>query len=232
MQAGMIRMVAVCLLLIPMALLNGCDKNRDADSQMVIIEEGQEEQSTDNVKPDHDQFTDNGRETTVDDLLTARSKIESYYYEQTIAYASGSANIKTWYMGGKVKIISSVGDAGEDISYYDCADHTVVSYSPDNDYHAVQTSFDDQDLDILIDEEDYDYRDWEASGFDTIEDQCCMILENSNGNKYWVSTKYGIPLQVEFTDSFTGERLKVGYQNFRINSLDQSEVEIPDDLQV
>lgn len=232
MQAGIIRVFAVCLLIIPVALLNGCDKNQNEDSQMVIIEEGQEGQSSDDVKTDSDQFIDNGRETTVDDLLVARSKISSYYYQQTIPYDSGNVNIKTWYMDGKVKIISSVGGAAEDISYYDCADHTVVSYSPDNGYNAIETSFNDQDLDILIDEDDYDYSDWEARGYENIDDQCCMILENQAGNKYWISTQYGIPLQVEFTDSFTGERLKVEYKDFRINSLEQSEVDIPDDLQV
>jgi len=62
--------------------------------------------------------------------------------------------------------------------------------------------------------------------------QSCLALKNSAGDKFWISTKYGIPLQVEFTDSMTGERLKVKYENYKINSLDLSEVEIPDELQI
>jgi len=118
MQASLIRVFAVCLFLVPITLLSGCKQNQDEQSQMVIIEEGQEENTANDLETDNDPFPDYGKEATVVDLLTARSKIKSYYYEQTINYSSGSVNIRTWYIDDKAKIISSAGGSAEEISYY------------------------------------------------------------------------------------------------------------------
>ena len=61
--------------------------------------------------------------------------------------------------------------------------------------------------------------------------QYCRIVETASGDRLWVSTKYGFPLRVEYTDSL-GERYQVDYKNLSINTVSDEDVAMPADLEV
>ena len=76
-----------------------------------------------------------------------------------------------------------------------------------------------------------DYLACKMLGTEVVNRQTCCILETPDGNKLWVSTRYGFPLQVEFVDQL-GSRFTVEYRNLEINTVTEDQVTIPDDLQV
>ena len=184
--------------------------------------EGEEE------TPEED-FIDMDRASTLDDLMANKEKIHSYYFEQNISASYGDMLVKTWYADGWMKIASIFGDGEENIEYFDCGNLILVSCASVDDYGMMMT-FEPGDPDIPKNHLTNDYHQFRVEGTDSIGGQTCRILLSREGEKLWVSTKYGFPLQVEFTDPTNDEHFIISYDNLTINTTDYEEVAIPDDL--
>ena len=76
-----------------------------------------------------------------------------------------------------------------------------------------------------------DYLSYTVVATEEIDGQVCKVLQTDTGDKLWVSTLYGMPLQVEFTDSL-GDRYTVAYENLRINDISDKEIALPEGVTV
>ena len=178
-----------------------------------------------------DEFVDQGEATTIDDLVAAHAKIKSYYFEQTIPYVNGSVSLKVWYADNKMKVVASA-DGGEiNESYYDYDAMKMIYYSPSEGGNAIQMDFNPKGEDAPDNPKDEDYASCTKLGTADIDGQLCYILETDTGDKLWVGTKYGFPLQVEFVDHL-GDTYTVAYRNVKINTVTGDEVAVPADLPV
>ena len=192
-------------------------------------EEDPGEEETD-VEP-VEEFVDLGEATTVEHLITAQQKITSYYFEQHIEYLNGHVFIQVWYKDGKMKLISSVDGYGLTENYYDYNEGTIINYSPSSGTAATMMDFDEHAEDAPDNPVKDDYAAYTLVGSETIDRQYCLILETPEGDLLWVGTKYGFPLQVEFTDSM-GEHLISQYKNVSINTVSDEDVEPPADMEI
>ncbi len=175
-------------------------------------------------------FTDKGEQTTVDDLVKAQSHILSYYFEQTIPYPDGSVFMRVWYYQGQMKVITSIDGYIILEDYYDYNEQTHISYSPGDD-SATQYSFDPYSDVAPVNPKQDDYSNCTYLQNETIGRQLCFVLQTNIGDKLWVSTKYGFPLQVEFADSF-GAVYTVEYRNVEINTIAADDVAVPAGLTI
>jgi len=236
------KMVFVWLgLLIFALLLSGCGENtaaqpaRDPDLPPNIIEPGvpQAPAADDpaaNDPSEEDPFPDKESASTQEDLAAAQSRIESYYFEQMLEYPDGYVFNQVWYKNGKMKVLSSVDGYGLTELYYDYDACTVVSCTPGLG-NAVMWDFDPASPDAPDNPILDDYTAYTPAGEEVIDRQYCMILQTPEGELLWVGTKYGFPLQVEFTDSL-GERMTTQYKNVSINTVKDEEVVPPDDMEI
>lgn len=236
-------MLLLVSLLITAAALSACN-NGDKPSgepQPVIIEPGVKTEPSPEEEPAPEQsplpeqpaedFVDLGRASTLDDLMDNKAKIESYYFEQTISYGDGDIHVKTWYKGGVMKIVSSYPGAPESIDYYDCYTRELVTYTPSSSgKNAMLITYDEGDPELPDNPLDYNYHDYRVLETDSIDGQVCRVLESRDGVKLWVNTKYGFPMQVEFTDAQSEEHFVVPYENIVINQVTDEDVSMPADL--
>lgn len=175
-------------------------------------------------------FVDKGEDTTIDDLVANRAKISSYYFEQTIPYPDGEIFICTWYCDGQMKVIGSIDGYMVSEDYYDYTTMQHVSRHP-SDNSAQQYSFDPSGDNAPVNPK-YDlYETYTYIGTETIDRQLCVVLETPIGDKLWVGTKYGFPLQVEYADSL-GERYTVQYRNIMINTITADQTAVPADVTI
>ena len=186
----------------------------------------------DPIDPDVDEndFIDLGRATTLDDLMANRAKIHSYYFEQTITASYGDLFVRTWYADGMMKKVSTFEDGEENIEYVDCENMFLVLRAPATADFGIFMSFEPGDPDMPDNHLSNDYHQYRLVDTDTINGQICRVLENRQGEKLWVSTKHGFPLQVEFNDPTNEEHFILTYQNIMFNQTDYEDVAIPDDL--
>lgn len=243
MKKRCIIILLVIVLLLVTASLSACGKSGkpSAEPQPVIIEPGlaneappeeapaPETPATPELPPE-EEFTDLGRASTLDDLMANKAKIESYYFEQTIGYEAGDIHIHTWYKNGIMKIVSSYPGAPESVDYFDCYAYELITYTPSAGKNAVLITYEEGDAEVPNNPLNYNYHDYRVLETASIEGQVCRVLENSNGDKLWVGTKYGFPMQVEFVDSLTDEHFVVPYENITINQVTDEDVAIPTDL--
>jgi outer membrane lipoprotein-sorting protein len=222
----------IATLIVLMVAVSACaDESAEHDvHQPLVIEPGIEagEAADDDQQLDQEGFADKGEATTIADLIQAQEQISSYYFEQNIPYSNGSVFMRVWYAGGKMKVVTS--ESGRTVSeeYYDYHNKTQTVYFASDNY-AYQTYFNPYSEVAPVNPKQDDYSSYTYLGQETIEGQLCLLLEAPIGDKLWVSTKYGFPLQVEFVDSF-GERYTVAYLNVSINDVDKNDVEIPTGL--
>lgn len=235
-----IRLTFLILLLALVLLLSCCGQPQPAEeepSQPTVIEQGaaareettREEEEEENIPAEP--FPDKGEETTVEDLTAALENIDSYYFEQSVAYPEGQVFMQVWYKEGRMKLVTSAYGYGLTESYYDYGQGLVVDYSPGAMTTAYGRSFDPNGDNAPTNPKMEDYSTATVLGFESVGRQTCLVLQTLSGDKLWVSTKYGFPLRVEFTDSL-GERYQVDYKNLAINQVDDEDVSIPSDLPV
>ena len=232
--------VFVCL------LAAGCGEEPQAapeveERQPLIIEEGinqpaaeEPQQQPDAQTPADEpavEFADKGEATTVEDLIAAQAKITSFYFEQTVEYPNGRVFIQVWYKDEKMRLISSQGGYGMAEEFYDYEAGTLITHAPGSDEPAVLFAFDKTSPDAPDNPVMNDYSTYTLVGGEEIDRQYCLILEAPNGDLVWVSTKYGFPLQTEYTDSL-GDRLTAKYKNVSINTVKDSDVMPPADLEI
>lgn len=235
--------VLVLMLAVALVVCCACSKSDDAsetDSDMTIIEPGTNDVDTDEDEtattedeqiPEEDEnaFVDYGRTATLEDLSIAQSKVQSYYFKQTIPYVDGSVSMEVWFKDNKMKVITSMAGAGVTEMYYDYGDDTMISYTPSEGKNAVMMTFDPDDPDLPNQPKEDDYQSYSVLATEELNGQVCRVLQTDEGDKLWISTLYGMPLQVEFTDSL-GERYTVSYEDMRINDITDEEVTPPSDL--
>lgn len=238
----------LCLLLLMLLtiglLLVACDNTPGADPQNPslppnVIEPGlqpplssdPEDPADPGDIPSADLFPDRGEAATVADLVAAQSKVESYYFEQMLIYPDGQVFNQVWYKSNKMKVLSSVDGYGLTENYYDYAAGTVISSFPGMGLSATLLDFDVNGADAPDNPILDDYESCTVLGGEEINRQYCLVLETPDGERLWVSTKYGFPLQVEFTDSL-GEHMTVQYKNISINTVNDEDVAPPADLEV
>ena len=179
-----------------------------------------------------EEFIDMGRASTIDDLMANKEKIYSYYFEQTIDSVFGEMFVKTWYTYGLMKIIRSFPDEDEAIEYFDFPNRTLVSYTPATDDYGIMMTFEDNDPEIPKEHLSNDYHQYRLVDTDTINGQICRVLQSRQGDKLWVSTKHGFPLQMEYLDPESNERLTVVFENLSFNQVRYEDVATPDDLEI
>ena len=235
--------VFVLMLAVALVVCCACGKSDDSgetDSDMTIIEPGTDDgdlvdNQTDPVEDeqtpdeDADAFVDYGRTATLEDLTLAQSQVQSYYFKQTIPYVDGSVTMEVWFKDNKMKVISSMDGFGITEMYYNYSDYSVLSYTPAEGKNAVMMTFDPSDPDLPNQPKADDYQSYSVLATEDLNGQVCRVLQTDAGDKLWISTLYGMPLQVEFTDSL-GERYTVSYENLRINDITDDEVSPPADL--
>ena len=139
--------------------------------------------------------------------------------------------MQVWYKDGLMKLVTSSSGYGLTESYYDYNQGTVVDYYPGTQNTAYGRDFDPQGEYAPDNPKMEDYSTAVIVGSETVGRQTCQILETVSGDKLWVSTKYGFPLRVEYTDSL-GERYQVDYRNLSINTVSDEDVSLPTDLSV
>ncbi|NLF79872.1 MAG: hypothetical protein GX572_01620 [Clostridia bacterium] len=231
-------LIILMAFVLSMLALSACGPSEDPGDQMIIepgLEDdpsGEDIDSTVEDEPDATvTFADKGEQTTVDDLTAAQAKIKSYYFEQTIPYADASVFLQVWYCDNKMKVITSVGGQGLSEFYYDYDEMSVISYSPGDSDTAIKMDFDPQSLDAPDNPVADDYGNCVLLGNEKINRQLCYILQTPSGDKLWVGTKYGFPLQVEFVDHL-GDLYTVQYRNLEINTLSAKDVAVPANLPI
>jgi len=230
------------LLFMTVTVLGACGGKPEIPPAATIIEEGLDiktpPEAVDDPEPNPpdpepvEDFVDLGRASTLDDLMSNKEKIISYYFEQTINYIAGNISIKTWYIDGMMKIVSSYPGAPESVDYYDCYDYVLVSHTPSMGKNAIMITYKAGDPEIPNNPLDYDYNTFHVVETDSIDGQICRVMENRTGEKLWVGTKYGFPMQVEFTDPLIDEHFIVLYENIDINNVTLKDVTMPDDLEI
>jgi hypothetical protein len=240
-KVDMKKLLPPLLVLLAVSLLfSACAANNPDAEDAVIIEPGltDEETAEDNTDDEANDsetsaelFVDKGELTTVEDLAAAQAKIQSYYFEQTIPYTDASVFLQVWYYAHKMKVVTSVDGYGLTEFYYDYDAQTIISYSPADSDTAIQMYFDAASEDAPDNPLDDDYTACTFLGSEEIDRQLCYILETPEGDKLWVSTKYGFPYQVEFIDHL-GEQYTVAYRNIEINTLTEESVQVPADLPI
>ncbi|MBR5430012.1 MAG: hypothetical protein IK116_05740 [Firmicutes bacterium] len=238
--------VCLALLLLPTLLLlcSACGSRTEEGqtAQPTVIEEGaaarQEEQAetgetgeADDAESGRqpDPFPDKGEAATPADLDDALSRIDSYYFEQSVPYPSGQVFMQVWYKDGRMKLVTSVDGYCLSESYYDYDKRTVVEVYPGSD-QAVTRDFDPDADNAPKNPKMEDYTAAVLTGSEVVGRQLCQVLETAAGDKLWVSTKYGFPLRVEYTDSL-GERYQVDYRNLSVNTLTDADLALPDGVQ-
>lgn len=240
---------ALCLLpcLLALLLCAACGGEEGSDAadtsqDTVVLEPGlPDDTATDPIEEDTDpddadeqqpeEFTDLGAAATLEDLTAAQAKIQSYYFEQTMPYLDSSVFMQVWYKDGYMRMRSSVDGYGLTENYYNYWDSTITSYSPGSGGPAQRMQFDFSSVDAPDNPAMEDYSLCTLLGTESIGGQTCLVLETPEGDTLWVGTKYGFPLQVEFTDSL-GDHFTVTYDNIEINTLEDADVLPPDDMEI
>ena len=226
----------VLLLLAALLLLPACGQSApepaEDPSQPTVIEQGAAaHQGEEGTAQPTDPFPDKGEAATLEDLNEALAKVESYYFEQSVAYPSGQVFMQVWYKDGLMKLVTSVDGYCLTESYYDYKQGQVVDVSPGDRTSAYGRDFDPNSENAPNNPKMEDYTAAELTGGETVGRQYCQIVETDSGDRLWVSTKYGFPLRVEYTDSL-GERYQVDYKNLSINTVSDEDVAMPADLEV
>ncbi len=242
MKHSKIRPVLLVLIGALLLLSAGCAQQDEGDlddPQVIIIEPGIDEEnpSLDNEddqeteENEEEGFIDYGSAATLEDLTTAQSKVQSYYFQQTIPYLDGSVVIQVWFKDNQMKWISTMdGMVGTEM-YYDFNENKVISYTPSEGNTAIMMEFSPSDPDLPDQPKADDYLSYTVVATEEIDGQVCKVLQTDTGDKLWVSTLYGMPLQVEFTDSL-GDRYTVAYENLRINDISDKEIALPEGVTV
>ena len=230
------RVHMIVLLLLAALLLPACGQSApepaEDPSQPTVIEQGAAaHQGGEGEAQPSDPFPDKGEAATLEDLNEALAKVESYYFEQSVAYPSGQVFMQVWYKDGLMKLVTSVDGYCLTESYYDYKQRQVVDVSPGNRTSAYGRDFAPNSENAPNNPKMEDYTAAELTGGETVGRQYCQIVETPSGDKLWVSTKYGFPLRVEYTDSL-GERYQVDYKNLSINTVSDEDVAMPADLEV
>ena len=241
-------LLLIALLLVAMLVSSACGgkEKEAAPPQEVILEPGlitsgepdnPTQPDTSEPDPENDpteepveeDFTDLGRASTINDLMANKKKIHSYYFEQT----QDNLFIRTWYADGWMKIVIAFADGEESTEYFDCENLILVSHTPAAGDYGVMMDFEQGDSDDMPQNHlSNDYHQYRVLETDNIEGQICRVLEGSRGEKLWVSTMHGFPLQVEFTDPTNDEHYTVLYENLTFNQVQAEDVAIPDDLEI
>ena len=214
------------------ACVNEAEEQQENNSVIepgVNEEEDQPNQTTEEEV--EEPFPDLGEDTTLSQLTEALSQIDSYYFEQTMPYVDGSVFMEIWYKDPVMKIQTSMEGTLQQISYYDYDAMTVLNAYPGSSSVAMLTSFDPASEDTPDNPVLRDYSEYTEDGFEEINRQTCMKLVGEDGTILWVSTKYGFPLQVSFTDSL-GAEYTVQYKNLTVNNVTEEDVMIPADLEI
>ena len=107
----------------------------------------------------------------------------------------------------------------------------MIYYTPSEGNQAIKMDFNPNGDDAPDNPKDEDYASCTMLGTETIDGQLCYILQTSVGDKLWVGTKYGFPLQVEFVDHL-GDTYTVAYRNVAINTISAAEVAVPDNISI
>lgn len=240
-----ILLIALLIAAIPLSsACGGKDKNAPPP-QEVILEPGltsgepdaaaqadtpepTEEEPSDPADLSEGDFIDLGRASTLNDLMANKERIRSYYFEQT----QDDIFIRTWYADGWMKIILSFADGEEETEYIDCENRILVSYMPAVGDYGILETFAEGDPNLPVNHLNNDYHEFRVVDTDNIEGQVCRVLEGRQGEKLWVSTKYGFPLQVEFIDPTNGKQYIVPYENLTLNQVLYEDVIIPEDLDI
>jgi hypothetical protein len=165
--------------------------------------------------------------------MNNKEKITSYYFEQNIQASYGSMLVKTWYADGWLKIVSIFPGEEEHTEYFDCNNLILIDIqpSPEGDVGWVMT-MEPGDQDIPRNHAANDYHQYKVVDTDSIDGQTCRVLESRQGEKLWVSTKHGFPMQVEYNDPTNDEHFVIFYENLTFNQTSYEEVAYPEDLTI
>lgn len=232
-----------CLLLV-FSLLTACGDSDDTlsphepDMEPVVIEPGLPERDDDGDSPEQppkidnpEDFPDPGAEATLESVSEALFKIKSYYFEQEMPYLNTSVFMQVWYKDGYMRMLSSMDGYMLSENFYDYNQGTITIYSAVSGGPAQRMSFDFSSDEAPQNPVMEDYSLCTLLGSEEINGQICLILETPTGDKLWVGTQYGFPLQVEFTDSL-GDRFVSSYNNIRINTLEDADVQPPAQMEI
>jgi hypothetical protein len=241
------------LLLAVMPLFSACaNKEKEAQPNQVILEPGFSTPGDDTtnqpVTPapepqpaasgedegdeDEEAFIDLGRASTLDDLMANKEKIHSYYFEQTVNASYGEMSVQTWYADGWMKIVNIFSDGEENIDYINCEHMFSISLAPATRDYGILMYFEPDDPDMPENYLSNDYHQYRVVDTESINGQNCRVLESRQGKKLWVSTKYGFPLQVEFTDPTNEEHFIITYENIIFNQTRYEDVAVPADTEL
>jgi hypothetical protein len=224
----------IMLLLMVMLTSSACggkEEEAQAPSQQVILEPGLSDKAPgkpaqpETNEPDvgssmsaEEGFIDNERASTLNDLMSNKAKIKSYYFEYIINASYGEIFVRTWYANGLMKIVSAFTEGETITEYFDCGDLSLVYHNSNEDYGWIET-FEPGDPNAPKNLLDNDYHQYRVVDTDNINGQTCRVLESRQGEKLWISTKHGFPLQVEYTDPTNDEHFIVAYEGLTFNQV-------------
>lgn len=226
-------MLSCSLLLLAVACGSEDKQDTETTADSTVIETGiphhnDSVDSTDSSTTE--ELPDKGEDATIADLTAAQSQIESCYFEQTVEYPDGAVFIQVWYKDGRMKLVSSVNSYVLNECYYDYNQRTLVTYYLDS-ASALQSDFDPESADAPDNPVLENYADYTLAGGEYIGDQYCLKLETPEGDYLWISTKLGLPLKAEYTDSL-GERMTTQYGNIKLNSVQDGDLALPEGIEI
>ena len=234
-------------------IMVGCNNTPDTPQQPLIIEPGLNNGNTTPIQPElpsepdpnqiygdepdpdyqpdpYAMFTDFGEDSTIDDLINNLQKIASYYYEQTLNYATGTFNSFVWYKDGQMRIINTGDGINETHFFYDFRTQTIITHTPIQGDIAMMFRFEEDDPTLPHALLQQNYHESHFVGMEIINGQTAFGLEIRGGDILWVSTKTGFPIQIEFYDDTISEHLITSLENIQFNQVTLADVEPPDHL--
>ena len=239
-------LLIMLLAAIPVFSACGGTEKEPPEPQQVILEPGATQSGPATSAPpetpgpeeppeEEEGFVDMGLASTLKDLMANKEKIHSYYFEYATSDEYGEMFVRTWYKDGLMKIVRSFPDGDEIFEYFIYEELALVSYAPAYDSSGTKIYFKPDDPYIPRNHLSNDYGQYSALSTESIGGQTCRVIEKRGerrGEKLWVSTLYGFPLQAELIDPGSGERRTEIYENLTLNQVEYTDVLIPGDLDI
>lgn len=220
--------ILIVLLLIAVVAFSACG-NKDAATGGDVVA-GEDDNQGDSEGTDNDSSGD--KEVTLADLNQSLKSVQSYYVDYYLADVADGMTIKIWYKGDKIKTCTSTPADGDSYTYFDLAADEGYYYTPAAGQTALRFSGASESEEKPDNMAQYSWSDYSISGYEKINSYDCVILQNLDGEKYWVMKDTGFLVQKEYTDNLTGELGVIKYENIRLNDIEDAEVTLPADVQI
>jgi len=222
-------LIPIILVIVALLAFSACG-NKDAATSGNDVVAGDENNQGDSEGKDND--SSGNKEVTLADLNQSLKSIRSYYVDYYLPDIADGLTIKIWYKGDKIKTCTATPNDGDSFTYFDLAADEGYYYTPAAGQTALRFGGASESQEKPDDMSQYSWSGYSITGYEKIDSYNCVILQNLDGEKYWVMKDTGFLVQKEYTDELTGELGVIKYENIRLNDIEDAEVTLPADVQI